>query len=325
LKKPESSSSLLGQLQHASQFELNEIIEKILRTDFPLDEFAKLVERKMDAGAYVTNNSLTSLILKSRSPSLYARSRTQLWNDDWSLVSLYQERYPDPDLEPRLCERLYEVAFKDGEPRRRAIVDAMAQVGTKAVLPTLEAILTRVEPSAKVRELFADSLGLIQSLEAKSRADFVKRVALAIEQISARSSAEPPSEERTSGSDAIRNAQDHYTTALKWSEQYPETAVIYLRKGAEALAKDLYRRLGHEKNGKPARKMTLDELMKPVQESTAIPELIKIMLRSFQAFGNFAAHDQDGQSVTLTKEATSALIQLYGETLAAYKTWPKDM
>jgi hypothetical protein len=62
----------------------------------------------------------------------------------------------------------------------------MKDVGSEAVLPILEATLFNLEPSPKIRQVFADALGPIGSLEARSRAEFVKHVALAIDDIQSR-------------------------------------------------------------------------------------------------------------------------------------------
>jgi hypothetical protein len=69
--------------------------------------------------------------------------------------------------------------------------------------------------------------------------------------------------------------------------------------------------------------MTLDDLLKPIQDSS-VPDVFKIILRTFQAFGNFASHDQGDQSIHLTKEIASALLALYDQALVIYANWSKD-
>jgi hypothetical protein len=120
--------------------------------------------------------------------------------------------------------------------------------------------------------------------------------------------------------DTANDAQRHKKNAQNWIDEDPEIAIVCLRKGAEAIAKDLYRRLGCEQNGRPAKKMTLDDLLKPIQESSA-PDVFKIILRTFQAFGNFASHDQGDQSIHLTKEIALALLALYEQALVIYGSW----
>jgi hypothetical protein len=174
-------------------------------------------------------------------------------------------------------------------------------------------------------------LGLVGGLEAKSRARFVKRVALAIEDIKARAAGTTESmvpktkvvqekEEVTERVDEKSNANRNRTQAKRYLDEDPEVAIVFLRRGAEALAKDLYRRLGNERNGKPARKMMLEELLKPLRDSDA-PELFKLLVQTFQLFGNFAAHDQDDQSTYVTKEVASALLSLFDEAIVIYEAW----
>ena len=50
----------------------------------------------------------------------------------------------------------------------------------------MEAILFDLEPSAQIQQVFSGALGLMGGLKAESRAEFVKRVALAIEDIKSR-------------------------------------------------------------------------------------------------------------------------------------------
>jgi hypothetical protein len=102
----------------------------------------------------------------------------------------------------------------------------------------------------------------------------------------------------------------------------PESALSNIRKATEALAKDLYRRLGYEQNGRPARTLTLEYLLKPVQNSN-VPEVFKLIVRLLQNFWNFASHDQDDESKHLTKAIVGPLIALYDQALLNYSTWLK--
>jgi hypothetical protein len=64
----------------------------------------------------------------------------------------------------------------------------------------------------------------------------------------------------------------------------------------------------------------LEGLMKPLMDSDA-PEVFKRLVQTFQLFGNFAAHDQDEQSIYLTREVASALLALYDQALSIYSVW----
>jgi hypothetical protein len=120
--------------------------------------------------------------------------------------------------------------------------------------------------------------------------------------------------------DETDNATRAKTLAQGFIDEHPEIAILYIRKGAEALAKNLYRRLGCEQNGKPAKKMMLEELLKPIKESKA-PDVFKLLIQTFQIFGNFATHDQDNEERRfVTKNIAVALLALYDEALSIYST-----
>ena len=324
----EHIGSLLVRLQHASAHELDDTLQALLGYPEALDRVVAIVNSKIDAGSYFTNQSLASLVSQTRASQLYAKVRGQLLEDRWTLVTLYESQYPDPEIEKNLCDRLYKIASDDSNPLRRNILDAMRKVGSEAVLPTLEAILFDLEPSAKVRKALAGALGVVGNLEARSRIEFVRSLALAIEDIKNRvtSTSETvnlgaPEIEIADRAGAHNNASHAREQARKFIDAGdPVVAVIMMRIGAEALAKDLYRRLGLEQNSKPARKMCLDELLKSVKDSDA-PEVFKLLVQTFQVFGNFATHDQDRQSEYLTKEIASALLALFDQALSTYAAW----
>ena len=325
----EHIGSLLVRLQHASAHELDDTLQALLGYPEALDRVVAIVNSKIDAGSYFTNQSLASLVSQTRASQLYAKVRGQLLEDRWTLVTLYESQYPDPEIEKNLCDRLYKIASDDSAPLRRNILDAMRKVGSEAVLPTLEAILFDLEPIAKVRKAFAGALGVLGNLEARSRIEFVRSLALAIEDIKNRVTS--TSETVNLGAPEIEiadRAGAHNNASHARREQArkfidagdPVVAVMMMRIGAEALAKDLYRRLGLEQNSKPARKMCLDELLKSVKDSDA-PEVFKLLVQTFQVFGNFATHDQDRQSEYLTKEIASALLALFDQALSIYAAW----
>src|SRR5262249_47006128 len=123
---------------------------------------------------------------------LYAKARKQLFEDDGALLSLYKSRYPDPEIEKRLMARLYETAPNDTDWRRRDIVNAFRDVGTVAVLPTLEAILFDQTPSLQVKQMILKAIesagvynadAMLASFETGSRKTFLTLVAKAIETI----------------------------------------------------------------------------------------------------------------------------------------------
>jgi hypothetical protein len=141
-------NSLLVKLEHKKfiGLELSDVINELLNLSAPIDKVTSIVERRIGDGAHVLTETLATLLAKSHSQTLYAKTANQLKNNLWALLILYKGKYPDAEIERALIKELYEVAPKDGEHRRGYIVEAMKEVGSEAVLPTLEAIAHDLEP-----------------------------------------------------------------------------------------------------------------------------------------------------------------------------------
>jgi hypothetical protein len=333
----------LVRLEHADSLQLSETLKSLLERGEALDTIVAIVERKIDEGAYVLNDQLATLIGRTKSASLYAKTRKQLFKDDWALLSLYKSRYPDLDIEKHLTTRLYETAPNDAEPRRRYIVDAMRDVGTAVVLPTLEAILFDQTPSLKVKQMILQAIessgvfsadAVLATFETGSRKNFLTSVATAIQAIKERGNIAAERASITGGQlqfehqeieqkAELQNAESAREQAWHHLDGDPIVAVFFARRGAEALGKHLYRFLGHERGGKPAKKMTLEDLLMPVKNSDA-PDVFKHCLQTVQLFGNFASHDQDDQSKYLNKNIAESLLRFYDEALKIYRTWLLD-
>jgi hypothetical protein len=327
----------LVRLQHASALELGDVLERLLKRGEALDAVAQAVEGRMDSGVYVLSEKLAELIGATKSASLYARARQQLLPDLWSLLRLYRAGYPDPEIEKRLTKELYETAGNDAEPRRRYIVEAMRDAGTPNVLPTLEAILFDQAPTLKSKQVIAQAMESVASLDAEqllrkmelgSRRQFLASVAEAVAAISARGTtaakARPSHREEAANQEIeLENAELARARAEK-SLQNGEAvvAVMCLRPGAEALAKHIYRLAGYEKGGRPAATMMLEDLIAKLKDTDA-PRVFKLCLQTMQLYGNFASHDQDDQLRYLTPELASQVLAIYSDALEAYREWLK--
>lgn len=321
-------NSLRVRLQHAGPLEINEVLGEILNFPEQLNSVVPILISKIKAGQYVLDDHLVSLLLQTSALGLYEQIQDQVLKNRWAVLNLYKGRYSDNKIEELLCKWLYEIASDDGNSLRRFIVDAMQEVGSVQVLPTLEALVFELMPSAKIRTIFSESLGGLGCLEATSRISFLQRVELAIDEIKRRNSA--VSEEIVPECVVIEPIQtlgydDSFdSSSAKFEDDFdassPIICVMLIRRNAEALAKNSYQRLGYEKNGKPAKKMMLDELIKPLRDGGA-PDILIHLLQTLQLFGNFAAHDQGKQSSHLTKEIASALKILYEQAIKSHSAW----
>src|SRR5207249_10169066 len=119
-----------------------------------------------------------------------------------------------------------------------------------------------------------NSDALLAKFEMRSREQFLTSVAKAIEAIKDRDSASPHTSELgkernehqgqvVEEMEDLRNVESAKTQAWSYLDKEPVVAVFFARRGAEAIAKHLYRVLGHERSGKPAKKMTLEDLLLP--------------------------------------------------------------
>jgi nucleoside phosphorylase/HEAT repeat protein len=185
------TKALLIHLKHADEEEINETLETLLDGSEALEQAAEIVERRFDNGSYFLIDLLASLVAHTKSESLYMKVRQQLFEDDKALLILYKSRYPDPIIEETLGERLYKIASKDEEPRRREIVNAMCDVGSNDVLPILETIQFNLASTIKDKQvldldgLFSDE-AILSKFETISRAQFLTTVANTIVAIKSR-------------------------------------------------------------------------------------------------------------------------------------------
>jgi HEAT repeat protein len=179
-------NSLLMKIRYRTGLELSEAIDQAISADCDSNRLVIAIMNRLASDAVILPKTLCNAILKSRSAELFDAIFPRLANDHWSLLSLYRGHFKKEQLEEILCDRLYQIAANDSEPLRRAIVEAMAEVGSASTLPTLMAIAHDLEPSAKVGAAFGAALGPMEGLEASSRHSFHQTVVHAIKEIEAR-------------------------------------------------------------------------------------------------------------------------------------------
>jgi len=264
--------------------------------------------------------------------------RKKIFSNEYDLVDLYRSGFPDPEIEMGLIDKLYKYADDDAQPRRRYIAEALRDLGSLEAIPTLEAILyDQVDTVAAKRAISQavdavnpDSMqSIMVNVEFESRRQFVQLVLDTIAAIKQRGNTlvpAPAQHERTKLEDIrsqpdVKNAVFELERARKQlGENDPISAVVSLRRGAEALGKHLYRYLGMEANSKPAKKMMFKDLMKPVKDSE-VPDVFKLCFEALQLFGNFTTHDQDDEHLYFNLRIAGAILVLYEEALDIYGSW----
>jgi SNF2 family DNA or RNA helicase len=96
--------------------------------------------------------------------------------------------------------------------------------------------------------------------------------------------------------------------AMNYAGSDPETALMYARKGAEAICSSIFARA----IGDPGQSR-LDKLIELLANKDKIPERIKIPMRVIQQYGNYGAHYQAEQRMvdrTFVDPCLSALLQV---------------
>ena len=93
-----------------------------------------------------------------------------------------------------------------------------------------------------------------------------------------------------------------YNKTIKSQKDDPEVSLFRARKSAEAICKQIYINEGLEKDGKPAGKMMLNDLIGKLVRSNKLPPHVVISLGTIQAFGNFGTHDQGSESENITED-----------------------
>lgn len=321
---------LLGKLQHVKEsLDLSDCVLEALKFPQDLEKIVAVVERRIDQGAYILDEPLTALIIASRSQSLFGRVRNRLLKNDWAVIDLYKAGFDEPELESLLSKALFAIYSDDGEPKRSYIVDAMASVGNEEILPTLEAILDDVGPSAKIRSIFQEKMDVLSILKIKSRSEFAMNVARAIDNIKARArspqfrepavftlymSEEPP-QSKVSG---VSGADHHRMQAQKLLDVDPEAALNALRKAAESLAKECFTRCYPDEK-RPVSSFELQELIDRVK--SRVPKILEVALRTVQNFGNLGSHDQGEDRKLTNKQVAFHICGVYDTATNAYTAW----
>jgi hypothetical protein len=134
---PQTNAALL-RLQHADDYSVNDILQELLDSGEGLNQVASIVEAKLDEGVHILYKALATLITITKSKRLYEKKKDELLRDNTASLVLYKSGYPDPEIEKKLCDRLYKISSDDGATWRRPITEAVRDVGTLQVLPTLE-------------------------------------------------------------------------------------------------------------------------------------------------------------------------------------------
>ena len=319
----DNEMALLGVCEHAREPQLGDAIFQAVEVGQSLRPVQEVIGRRLAEGLVLRSDAVAHVLAAGLSKSLWEAGWPLVRDSIWSTLLLYQAQHPRGEVEEHLTKHLFPIADQDDNPARRAIVSAMAKLGTQGTLPTLHAILDKLTPRAAAAQHFSEGLDPFTSMKGASTVAFVDLLHEAIAAIEARSLA-CSTTDRPSDSDGIdrSDANRWLNKAHGYQGIEPEVALNYVRKGAEALAKSWYRSLDlHQGDGKHPGSMMLEELTKALEKARAPGALVRL-LKSFQPLTGFSAHDQDGQNFQVTSDMAGPMIDLLERAIDYKRTAP---
>lgn len=326
MEDQQKKNSLLIKLKYDAGIAVNDALSDLLNVTTKLDDVTRVVLERIESGTYFVNEHVADLIVATRSQELYDKVKDRVLSDNWTAVKLYRGGIDCSAIEELLCERLYKIAYTDGEPLRVVIVEALGEVGSPATLPLLKSFLYDMTPGAKLHETFSESLTLLDLFKIRARSTFLKTVERTIEQIAERESHPAPSDREGKEEPVSEPDLGLSTNSIREKAEkciaigLPDIALFVVRRGAENIAKQAYRATNDDKDGRAARKMMLKKLLGSIKEG-AIPERPLKLLHVFQTFGNMVAHPQEGEKSIISDDVARSMVVLYVYADEAFRDW----
>lgn len=315
--------SLKRRIAAAQLLELTELTEELVRLGSPVPEdLVAAIAERIERGHYVVTGAVASLVAVSRTRRLYAATREQLIKDTWALIALLRADIPDPDIEKRLCDQLYQVFRSSDDPRRSEILRALEEYGSTDCLDDLEAIRYEFEPRLRTARLARD-IGagterielqggpdaLFQAVTHRADITFGEMVGIAVQRIQERGKAPvsgwgpvpPPDDPFALAKSYIERAEQHVT-----GKDYG-ASLNYCRKALEAALKSLIKTLGlNVKKDGPVDKLELPPLIAAINSQVDLPKDIRMAIEAVQRDSTYGSHDQ---GVVPNEVLTAAIAQ----------------
>ncbi len=305
-------------------------------------------QRVVDSGFLAGSMLLVFYLQKHSRPKLFDGLFEARVLSDNDLAQLFKAGYGDFRAEHRLCDHLYEMFQKDGNPWRVEIVEGLRDRGGAESLAVLEVIRFELDPMLKSKGVVAGSLGQMDEVSyenflygATYRAlkAFVELVDSALAALrgrvvvpadantissTAQSKPNPPASSLTliGASVGVHHSrltrvETHLSKARTLVFEHPAESLNNMRKACEAILKDLVdesrtKGKGGGQDQKPAEVYKgLEELLSQVRRKKIVPLHIEKYFETVQSFGNLGSHDQEGEPEDISTEmANSVLIQL---------------
>jgi HEPN domain-containing protein len=224
------------------------------------------------------------------------------------LITLLEAKIPDPAIEKRLCNDLYQVFRDSADFRRQEILSALEEHGSTDCIDDLETIKYQVDPGFSTIKLSREAGATPQDIgpqddpndilhAATHEADFAfgEHIRIAIQSI--KNHGKPPlSDWSTAGP-----IEDPFARA-KWYTERAEQHIAgkdfgaslnYCRKALEALLKSFIKLRGLKvKTDEPIDKLELKTLLPVINSQVEMPKDIRMHMEAVQKDSTYGSHDQ---------------------------------
>ncbi len=310
-------------------------IDESIRTECFDDDALRALIAAQEAGKYTLDKTLVQVLVKTRSAELYWNVKDKLKNDIWSLIELLKADYPDPDIERIIVDNLFSEAGTVGNPRRVAMVSALADYGSVESVSTLREILDEQLPLAKTKQFISAAINkadtevdistLLSHVEAAAQREFVESLRDAIARISERgkrvlqaNNFRPVREEIGPGDLAsidqdVRRITEFKGRALYYRDTDSRASLQYARQAVECAWKAMCSNRGQFPEKTPLERATGGQLLGVLQKCGALPADLDLAAQMINKFCNFTMHDQGKHENDLSPRLTKSVLLLVEE------------
>jgi hypothetical protein len=103
-------ASIMRRLTTASSIELGDTVDEVVKLGSSVpEELVNALAQRIEQGTYVESGAVASVVAASRNRRLFEAARQHLVKDTAALITLIRGDIPDPDIEKRLRDKLYNV------------------------------------------------------------------------------------------------------------------------------------------------------------------------------------------------------------------------
>ncbi|MFO1413359.1 MAG: hypothetical protein U1F10_05505 [Burkholderiales bacterium] len=303
-----------------------ETIRALLKSGNLDEEVVSAILQSPNFGTYLDYRELIELVQKTKSHEIYVRVRGRLIDDVWALIELMNIGYRDPEIEPKLHEKLLWACDQQDYPIRKYVVEALGRGGSAKSLRLLTELLDEHAPKASSKAAIA--IAMVQAapekidlntspLLASVEIEFVEALRCAIKSIADRS--EEAYEAAHTETDDVdvdtalrqRAAYDRAVALKNKAWMYADAdwkpALQYARESLEVVLKAVCQNK-EVSDSKSNDKLMVGELMKFISKHELLPAHIEVLASSINNISAKALHDQGAGAEPYSDQAVKSTL-----------------